>query len=65
MKGLPSLITRHLSDESGQPMSKQRKLQSGDVAPNLNVVNADGETIELSSLWTDKPVVLAFLRHFG
>jgi peroxiredoxin len=42
-----------------------KRLKIGDVAPNLNVVNADGETIELSSLWADKPVVLAFLRHFG
>jgi peroxiredoxin len=42
-----------------------RKLKVGDVAPNLNVVNADGETITLSSLWSDKPVVLSFLRHFG
>ena len=41
------------------------RLKTGDVAPNLNVVNADGDTIELSSLWADKPVVLAFLRHFG
>ncbi len=46
-------------------MSKQRKLQSGDVAPNLKVVNADSETIELSAVWADKPVVLSFLRHFG
>ena len=42
-----------------------KRLKTGDVAPNLNVVNADGEAIELSSLWADKPVVLAFLRHFG
>jgi len=42
-----------------------KRLKTGDVAPNLNVVNADGETIELSALWADKPVVLAFLRHFG
>jgi peroxiredoxin len=42
-----------------------RKLKSGDLAPSIPVVNADGETIELSSLWADKPVVLSFLRHFG
>jgi peroxiredoxin len=42
-----------------------KRLKTGDVAPNLKVVNADRETIELSSLWADKPVVLAFLRHFG
>lgn len=41
------------------------RLKTGDVAPNLNVVNADGETIDLSALWADKPVVLSFLRHFG
>ncbi len=46
-------------------MSKERTLQIGDFAPDIQVINADGETIELSSLWTDKPVVLAFLRHFG
>ena len=41
------------------------KLKTGDFAPHIQVVNADGETIELSSLWADKPVVLSFLRHFG
>lgn len=42
-----------------------KRIKTGDTAPNIQVVNADGETIELSSLWADKPVVLAFLRHFG
>jgi peroxiredoxin len=42
-----------------------KKVKTGDSAPNIQVVNAEGETIELSSLWADKPVVLAFLRHFG
>ena len=42
-----------------------KRVKMGDIAPNIQVVNADGETIELSSLWSDKPVVLAFLRHFG
>ena len=41
------------------------KLKAGAVAPNIQVVNADGETIELASLWADKPMVLVFLRHFG
>ena len=41
------------------------KLKTGDVAPNLQVVDADGNTIELAALWADKPVVLSFLRHFG
>ena len=41
------------------------KLKTGELAPNIQVVNADGETIDLSSLWADTPVVLSFLRHFG
>jgi peroxiredoxin len=41
------------------------RLKTGDSAPNLQVVDADGQTTELSSLWADKPVVLSFLRHFG
>jgi len=41
------------------------KLKVGDAAPSIQVMNADGETIELSTLWSDKPVVLTFLRHFG
>lgn len=41
------------------------KLKTGDSAPSIQVINADGYTIELSALWSDKPVVLSFLRHFG
>jgi peroxiredoxin len=41
------------------------RLKTGDLARNLQVVNADGESMELSALWADKPVVLSFLRHFG
>ena len=42
-----------------------KRVKTGDTAPNIQVVNADSETIELAALWADKPVVLAFLRHFG
>ena len=34
-------------------------------APDLEIINSDGQTIDLSSVWQDKPVVLSFLRHFG
>jgi peroxiredoxin len=46
-------------------MSKYAKLKTGEAAPDLQVVNAGGETISLSSIWADRPVVLTFLRHFG
>jgi hypothetical protein len=41
------------------------KLKTGDLAPNIQVMDADGNTIAVSSVWSDKPVVLSFLRHFG
>jgi len=34
-------------------------------APDVTVINSEGQTIDLSSVWQDKPVVLSFLRHFG
>ena len=46
-------------------MAKHTKLKMNETAPDIQVVNADGETINLSSIWADKPVVLTFLRHFG
>jgi len=46
-------------------MSNKSRLKVGETAPDLQVVNADGETINLSSVWADKPIVLTFLRHFG
>ena len=41
------------------------KLTLGDPAPNVVVLDDDGVEVELASLWGSRPVVLAFLRHFG
>lgn len=46
-------------------MASKGKLKVGQAAPDLQVVNAEGATINLASIWADKPVVLTFLRHFG
>ncbi|HEX8790441.1 MAG TPA: hypothetical protein VF765_05775 [Polyangiaceae bacterium] len=29
------------------------------------VLDVDGRAVPLSSLWRDRPIVLAFVRHFG
>lgn len=29
------------------------------------VTDLDGREVELASLWEDRPIVLAFVRHFG
>jgi peroxiredoxin len=37
----------------------------GDGAPDVEVLDPQGRAVRLSSLWADRPVVLAFLRHYG
>jgi hypothetical protein len=32
---------------------------------NAAVTAEDGSTVRLGSLWSDRPIVLAFVRHFG
>ena len=46
-------------------MAYKNKLKIGDAAPDVPVVNAEGDTLALSAVWADKPSVLVFLRHFG
>jgi hypothetical protein len=31
----------------------------------VTVLDLDGRAVPLASLWADRPVVLAFIRHFG
>lgn len=32
---------------------------------SVTVLDLDGRPVRLASLWADRPVVLAFIRHFG
>jgi hypothetical protein len=32
---------------------------------SVTVLDLDGRAVPLASLWGDRPVVLAFIRHFG
>ncbi|HET8943513.1 MAG TPA: hypothetical protein VFO59_01905 [Dehalococcoidia bacterium] len=42
------------------------KLNPGEAAPDLTFARGgDGALVALSDLWQEKPLVLAFLRHFG
>ena len=31
----------------------------------IELENADGQPVRLGALWSEHPVVLAFVRHFG
>lgn len=40
-------------------------LKFNELAPDMEVQTTKGDTILLSSLWKEKPLLLAFTRHFG
>jgi peroxiredoxin len=40
-------------------------VQVGDPAPDVELLDVDGRPVRLSTLWSDGPAVLAFLRHYG
>jgi len=46
-------------------MKEQTQLKFNDPAPDVKLLGADGSPVQLSSLWQDKVLVLAFTRHFG
>jgi len=40
-------------------------LKFNDLAPDLELQAVDGSTVWLSDLWKQRPLILAFTRHFG
>ena len=46
-------------------MSKNNRLNFNKAAPDLTLLNTAGEPVQLSSLWAQRPLLLAFTRHFG
>jgi len=46
-------------------MSKKEILHFNQPAPDLEVLDTAGKPVRLSKLWSKKPLLLAFTRHFG
>ena len=46
-------------------MSKLAHLKFNDPAPDLELLDTEGKSVQLSSLWKKQVLVLAFTRHFG
>ncbi len=46
-------------------MSKKKHLNFYHKAPDVTVFSIKGDPIQISQLWTEKPLLLAFTRHFG
>ena len=46
-------------------MTKLAQLKFNHTAPDLALLDAEGRSVQLSSLWKKQVLVLAFTRHFG
>ena len=46
-------------------MVNKRKLHFDQAAPDLTLRNTQGNEVQLSAFWLQKPLLLSFTRHFG
>jgi len=46
-------------------MTNRKRLNFNRAAPDLALLSTDRTPVQLSSLWAEKPLLLAFTRHFG
>ncbi|GAP15700.1 peroxiredoxin [Longilinea arvoryzae] len=46
-------------------MPKKQHFDFNHNAPDVTLLNTVGEAVTLSSLWKERPLLLAFTRHFG
>ncbi len=46
-------------------MDAKNQLKFNDPAPDIQLLDVDGGPVQLSSLWKNNVLVLAFTRHFG
>ena len=46
-------------------MPKKKQLNFNRAAPDVTLLDTAGRPVQLSSLWVEKPLLLAFTRHFG
>lgn len=45
--------------------SQPARLSAGDAAPDLALLDDTSQSLRLSDLWQQRPLVLLFVRHFG
>lgn len=46
-------------------MAKHKQLNFNHIAPDIVLQDTAGKSVRLSSLWANRPLLLAFTRHFG
>jgi peroxiredoxin len=46
-------------------MARNRQLNFNELAPDITLLDTSHKPVQLSSLWAQRPALLAFTRHFG
>ncbi len=46
-------------------MKNKKRLNFNQAAPDMTLLDVQGQPVKLSSLWAKRPLLLAFTRHFG
>jgi len=46
-------------------MPRKSPAQAAQRLRDVEVLDTTGQPLPLGSLWTDRPVVLVFVRHYG
>jgi len=46
-------------------MARKKQLNFNRAAPDVTLLDTAGRPVQLSNLWAEKPLLLAFTRHFG
>lgn len=50
---------------AGTSFTEANPLRVGNAAPTLTLFDAAGAPAVLADLWSEGPILLTFLRHFG
>lgn len=54
-----------MNAQQGEQKAMTKRLKVGEAAPDLTLVNGNGQETHLSQIWSQGPTLLTFLRHFG
>ena len=46
-------------------MKNLARFEPGSAAPDFNVSDPSGKSVQISEFWSEKPIVVVFLRHLG
>lgn len=60
-----SMLTIYLMGRHDMPTTTHQRLNPGDPAPNVDLLDSDGNKQTLADIYESAPLALLFLRHLG